>query len=190
MNNQVFRKMNREEILLWYKTDFSEAFAENERKPIADILKLVEQSRYEIWGLFDQSGIIGYATLWKREGVPLTLLDYLGVKAERRNRGIGAQILSILISLVTESEMPIEGDNEKENHIRIRRIGFYQRNGFVPTYEMATCGMRWQALLANAKGMDLASIMRWHRELYGPERTDVKVPLGPEEAPEMPYWMK
>ena len=86
--------------------------------------------------------------------------------------------------------MPIEGDNEKENHIRIRRIGFYQRNGFVPTYEMATCGMRWQALLANAKGMDLASIMRWHRELYGPERTDVKVPLGPEEAPEMPYWMK
>ena len=107
MNNQVFRKMNQEEILLWYKTDFSEAFAENERKPIADILKLVEQSRYEIWGLFDQSGIIGYATLWKREGVPLTLLDYLGVKAERRNRGIGAQILSILISqgypIVTES---------------------------------------------------------------------------------------
>ena len=194
MEDQVFRRMTEEEIDLWYKTDFSEAFAENERKPVADILELIRQERYELWGLFKGPRLIGYAALWKREGIPLVLLDYLGVTAALRSRGIGAQILDVLISqghpIVAESELPVPEDSEEANKIRARRIDFYRRNGFAPAYEMATCGMRWQAMLANADGLDPADIMRWHKELYGPERTDVKVPLGPDETPELPYWMK
>ena len=80
--------------------------------------------------------------------------------------------------------------SESENDIRRRRIGFYIRNGFSPVYEMATCGMRWQALVYDEHGHTLGDIMRWHKALYGPARTDVVVPLGPDEQPEMPYWIK
>ena len=190
----VFRQMTPAEIECWYHTLFSEAFAENERKPLRDILALADEGRYELWGLFDDGDMLGYATLWKRPGIPLVLLDYLGVSAALRNGGLGAGILARLkahgFPIVTESELPVPGNTDDENEIRRRRIGFYRRNGFVPAYEMATCGMRWQALLANTEGLDPADIMVWHKTLYGTERTDVKVPLGPDEVPEMPYWMK
>lgn len=194
MQNLLFRPMNDEEIRSWYITDFSEAFAENERKPLEDIYSLIRDGRYELWGLFDGALMLGYAALWKRAGIPLVLLDYLGVTAAQRNGGLGSEILRRLTALnfplVTESELPVEGDSAEENHLRLRRISFYERNGFSPTYEMATCGMRWQALTVNTTSFPMADIMQWHRALYGPERTDVRVPLGRDEIPEMPYWMK
>jgi len=198
-----FRRMSRGEIESWYTGDFAKAFAENERKPLNDIFALIDAGRYELWGLFEpdaeavggaESTPTAYAALWKRAGIPLVLLDYLGVTESRRNGGIGANMLEILkaqgFPIVTESELPVHGDSAEENAIRERRMEFYRRNGFVPAYEMATCGMRWQAYLAGAEEYSLSDIMRWHKDLYGPERTDVVVPLGKDETPQMPYWMK
>lgn len=192
-NKRVFRKMNFSELEYWYNMEFKEAFAENERKPFQDIIKLIEEKRYEVFGFFEGSRLIGYASLWMAQDVPLVLLDYLGVSAALRNGGIGADILEHLKALgtpiVTESELPVEGDCEKENSIRVRRINFYKRNGFVPAYEMATCGMRWQALLINADEFLMESVMKWHKSLYGTERTDVEIPLKKGQMPTMPYWM-
>ena len=193
MEELILRPMTEPEIAAWYDSDFAEAFAENERKPLADILDLVSQDRYRLLGLFDGTRMAGYAALWRRDGIPLVLLDYLGVNASLRNRGLGAEILRRLTAgsspIVTESELPVPGDTEAANALRERRIGFYRRNGFTPAYVMATCGMRWQALLAGAGNLDLPDVMAWHRALYGPERTDVRIPLPPGETPEMPYWM-
>jgi hypothetical protein len=193
MDKPVFREMTEAEINIWYQTDFSEAFAENERKPLPDILSLVDSGRYRLFGLFDSRGMVGYAAIWLHRDIPLVLLDYLGVRSGLRNGGLGSCMLGRLkaagFPLVTESELPVTGDSEEANALRLRRIGFYRRNGFSPAYEMATCGMRWQALLVNADNQALSDIMAWHRALYGPERTDVRIPLGPDETPEMPYWM-
>lgn len=193
--DRIFRQLDNDEIRDWYSRELAEAFAENERKPLEDIFSLIQQDRYEIWGLFGTGcALIGYAALWKRPGIPLVLLDYLGVTAALRNGGTGSEILKLLkdlnVPIVAESETPVAGDSEEANSIRRRRIAFYERNGFAPAYEMATCGMRWKALTANTGGLAMSEVMRMHRELYGPERTDVKVPLGPDETPEMPYWMK
>lgn len=190
---RVFRKMKLSELEYWYNVEFKEAFAENERKPLRDIVTLINENKYEVWGMFEGSKLVGYASLWKAPNIPLVLLDYLGVSAKLRNGGIGTDILnnlkSLSIPLVTESEIPVEGDSKKENSIRVRRINFYKRNGFAPAYEMATCGMRWQALLINADELPIESIMKWHKELYGEERPDVKIPLEKGEFPLMPYWM-
>lgn len=190
----IFRQMNNQEIEYWYVTEFSDTFAENERKPLKDLFDLIDENRYEIWGLFDENIMQGYATLWKAKNVPIILLDYLGVNKKLRNKGIGTDILGYLngleIPIVVESELPVKEASDFENSIRSRRIEFYKKNGFVPIYEMATCGMRWQALAVNSSELEIFDIMKWHRALYGNERTDVKIPIGKDEIPELPYWMK
>lgn len=209
MSRKLFRRMTRPQIAYWYEALLPEGFAPNEIKPWTDIERLLNEDRYEIWGLFTEdrdeptpdepAGLseealpVGFACLWKREGIPLVLLDYMGVTARLRSCGLGAWMLGRLREqgrpLVLESEMPVDGALAGENDLRRRRIAFYERNGFRPVYEMATCGLRWQALLAEAEGCELADVMRWHKQLYDEKRTDVQVPLGPGETPAPPYWM-
>ena len=193
----LLRQMDEREMEHWYAHELSEAFAPNERKPLADIRCLIAEGRYELWGPFDGEKMAGYAAIWKAEGIPLVLLDYLGVSRALRGGGLGAEILAKLRGqgrlIVTEAELPVPGAGEEENRLRLRRIAFYRRNGFTPAYQMATCGMRWQALLSGPRqdGRDsMEKIMKWHKELYGPERTDVVVPLAPHEQPRPPYWMQ
>ena len=198
----IFRKMSEEEIHHWYRCEMQEAFLPNEIKPLEDILSMVEAGTYEIYGLFENGAeadeshynLLGYATLWKKPGVPLVLLDYLGVNAEKRNAGIGGKILGFLKErescLVLESEIPVPGDPEDENDIRRRRIEFYKRNGFTPAYIMATCGLKWQAMLHQVREHAPEDIMRWHKELYGEGRTDVIVPISQDMEAPLPYWMK
>ena len=186
--------MTSREIPDWYHKELCTAFAPQECKPLNDIIALIDQDRYELWGLFETDTMLGYAALWKAPDIPLVLLDYLGITALRRSSGLGSEILTRLKQqgrpLVLESELPVPGDREEANHLRLRRIDFYQRNGFQPVYRMATCGMAWQAMLYDPTNAAIEDIMRWHRALYGPERHDVKVPLPDGETPEMPYWMQ
>ena len=182
----------------WYVRELSEAFPPNERKPLPDIRGLMAAGRYEVWGLFDGEMLLGYATLWMEPAdKSCILLDYLGVTVARRNGGLGQQIVRMLAEqmkgkslLLIEAERPVEGDDPAENDIRRRRLAFYERCGFVPAYDMATCGMRFTTFLPYLP-KDLTPVMALHRAIYGPVRTDVKVPLGPDETPPgPPAWMK
>ncbi|MBQ4581669.1 MAG: GNAT family N-acetyltransferase [Oscillospiraceae bacterium] len=188
-----FRLLTENEIRIWYETELTCTFIPQECKPLDDIFRLIAENRYEIWGLFDGAALLGYACLWKSPHLALVLLDYLGVTALRRNAGLGGEILRRLQAqgrpLVTESELPVEGDSAEENAIRTRRIAFYARHGFTAAYPMATCGMAWQAMV-HAPEMALVEVMAQHKALYGPARTDVVVPLGEGERPAMPYWME
>ena len=188
-----FRLLNENEIRSWYDTELTRTFIPQECKPLIDIFRLMAENRYEIWGLWEGPSLLGYACLWKAPAIALVLLDYLGVTAERRSEGLGGEILHRLQEqgrpLVTESELPVDGDSADQNAIRRRRISFYARHGFTAAYPMATCGMAWQAMVC-APGMATEDVMGQHRALYGPARTDVVVPLGEGEQPTMPYWMK
>ena len=192
------RRLTDGELAPWYETELTEAFPPNERKPLEDIRALMDQGRYEVWGLFEGEVLLGYATLWMEPAdKSCILLDYLGVTAARRNGGLGQNILRMLAErlagkslLLIEAERPVEGDDPAENAIRQRRLRFYERCGFVPAYDMATCGMRFTTFLPHMPE-DLAPVMALHKAIYGPARTDVKVPLGPKEVPPgPPGWMK
>ena len=188
-----FRLLRGAEIKIWYETELTSTFIPQECKPLEDIFRLIAEARYEIWGLWEGEALLGYACLWKAPDLSLVLLDYLGVTAARRNSGLGGEILRRLQAqgrpLVTESELPVDGDGEAENQLRRRRIAFYARNGFTAAYPMATCGMAWQAMVC-ANELTTEQIMAQHRALYGPGRTDVVVPLGEGEVPALPYWMQ
>ncbi len=67
---------------------------------------------------------------------------------------------------------------------------FYRRNGWVKMYEMATCGMRFDAMSYESVPENLKQVMLQHKRVYGQRRTDVIVPLAKGEVPPLPYWMK
>ena len=120
----TFRPLTAQEIPLWYADELSEAFIPQERKPLPDILHMIADGRYEVWGLLDADRLLGYAALWKSNAVPLVLLDYLGVTRSRRSEGLGSRILSYLSAqgrtLVTEAELPIPDGEPDENALRQR----------------------------------------------------------------------
>lgn len=193
-DDMTFRPLTAAETVSWYADELSVTFGPQERKPLADIQRMTDEGCYELWGLFDGDTLAGYATLWKAVGLPLVLLDYLGVNAARRGGGLGAEMLHRLkargLSLVLESELPEEAEDEAQRDICVRRMAFYRRCGFEPVYRMATCGMAYQAMLNDPAGLPIEDVMRMHREIYGQLRLDVKVPLMEGEKTEMPYWMK
>lgn len=180
----------------WYETELTEAFPENERKPLEEIRDLISAGCYDLFGLYEGCALLGYASVMKRPDVDYVLLDYLGVTATRRNGGLGAELIRRLEAqyagcpgILTEAETPVPGNSEADNALRLRRIGFYQRCGFHPVYQMATCGAQFQALLLGEVPEDVTKLMADHKAIYGPLRTDVKIPLGPGEVPELPHWM-
>ena len=167
----------------WFDHELSHAFPPQELKPLSMMKGMVREGRYRILGLYDGGRLLGYSTLWLDPAFPeVQLLDYLGVTSSLRNRGLGAEILSRLkrqfagATLLIESETPVPGGEAEENALRSRRIGFYQRCGFIPAYEMATCGMRFLTL-TNRPLNDPPAVMERHRGIYGPSRVDVVIPL-------------
>lgn len=187
----------------WYKNNLCMDFPINEIKPLEAIINLKKQEKYDIIAYYDKNDfLIGYATVWKEKGNLVYLLDYLGVPESMRNRGVGMRILKSLketveqienkhnICLILESETPLTNDDSAENIIRKRRIGFYERNGWLKMYEMATCGMRFNAMSYEVMPDNLDITMQQHKQIYGEKRTDAIIPLLEGEQPPLPYWMK
>lgn len=185
----------------WHEEHLCQDFPINEIKPLEDIIELKKQGKYDVIIYEESSVVMGYATIWKHAGNSAYLLDYLGVPMHLRNSGIGKEILKRLrddvtkfenrqdICLILESETPFEDDNSDDNTIRKRRINFYERNGLVKMYEMATCGMRFNAMAFGSVPENLEQIMIEHKLIYGEKRTDVIIPLPKGATPPLPYWM-
>ena len=180
----------------WYQTELCEAFPPNERKPLATMLELAAEGRYELLGLFDGADLLGYATLWTAPERPgYVMLDYLGVTAARRNGGLGARILAALAeqeagkrTVIVEADGP-DGGPEEERPLRLRRLAFYRRNGCTPVYPTFACGNRCQAFVLGPVPEDLEDVKAAHRAIYGAGRPDVVIdpPAGAEPQP--PFWM-
>ena len=182
-------------LLLWYEKFLKEDFVSDEIKPIENILTLIKNSRYEVYGVFQDDEMIAYASFWKKENINLVLLDYLGVSKKYRNQGIGSKILVLIkemlgnIPYVVEAEIPT-GSSLEEDKIRKRRIEFYERNGCKKVYLMATCGMKWQTLVNSKNEIDQKELAKLHKELYEEKRTNVKIPVSIDENIEKAFWSK
>lgn len=187
--------MNEQEIRSWYVQEFIKTFPPNEQKPLPFILELIAGGRYTLMGLYDGPSLLGYASLQTHPDFPgYVLLDYLGVTAARRNGGLGGRILALLEEkfrgkscLIVEAESPVPGADAAENALRVRRIGFYERCGLRRVYEIGACGIRCQALIqGEPDGLEL--LAEAHRTIYGPDRPDITIPLGPDETPAPAHW--
>ncbi len=110
-------------------------FPADERKK-QDHLRALMESGLEVgWHLMADGARAGYAFVLQHPAVPFVLLDYLAM--ERRGGGAGTACLALLKNqypqgLLAEVEAEDPAETQAVNALRRRRIGFYQRSGFVP----------------------------------------------------------
>ena len=103
------------------------SFPLDEYRPYAAQKALLQQPRYELWQMEESGELKALAAVW--DIGEWLFVEHLAVDPRWRNRGIGSLFLRELAAacgkpLCLEVELP-------ENDLARRRIGFYQRNGFV-----------------------------------------------------------
>lgn len=114
-------------------------FPPEELKPLRRMRQLWDQGCYDPFFAEIDGRRRGYAILRRMEGFPYLLLDYLAIFREERNGGYGTQTLELLKyrygnqdGIMAEVEDPDDARDEAERALRLRRVRFYQRAGFLP----------------------------------------------------------
>ncbi|MBQ3390603.1 MAG: GNAT family N-acetyltransferase [Firmicutes bacterium] len=104
-----------------------ESFPENERRGYEEQKALVRNPDYVMLGLREEEGFTGFIAGWDLGD--FVYGEHLAVTASRRNGGLGDRMLKAFLErfgkpFFIEVEPP-------EDELTRRRIGFYERNGFV-----------------------------------------------------------
>ncbi len=115
-------------------------FPAEELKDLNLILDLVEQHKYQCFGLVDRGMVYCYAFVAFGDFSQAALLDYLAVKDTLRDKGYGSHMLEELEKyygfvknrrvLIVEAEDPDSTEDIGEKYKRQNRLYFYRKNGF------------------------------------------------------------
>lgn len=98
------------------------SFSDNEYRPYDEQLALLEEPEYRIYYM-----PAGFLAVWEFES--FTYIEHFAVDPALRNSGTGSAMLQ---ELVKQYQKPICLEVElPEDELTRRRIGFYERNGFV-----------------------------------------------------------
>lgn len=192
------KTLNERELSALYREEMVYDFPKSELKPLGAMLRLLEMGQYDPLVVTENGERVGYAMMWLPKSRQGALLEYLGVLRGKRSAGLGARILPLLAQrygqLFGEAEAPTSQD-EAENHLRRRRIGFYERNGFrVLDYQCALFGVHFKCLYRGPQTDDRA-VEQLHRSVYAdyfsPQHMEryIQLPLKPgEEIHPAPAW--
>ena len=125
-----------------YKTYMQDDFPQDELTPWIYIEDMLQLDQYECYALYEDEDLYGYAFFLKKrvDGKLYYLFDYLAVTEAKRNHGCGTEFLRLLQDcfpdadcILGEVEDPDYGKDDDEKELRLRRIGFYLRNGYYAT---------------------------------------------------------
>lgn len=117
----------REKLIRLYENSFPRL----ERKPVSSLERTFAEGKNAILAIADGEEFIGLAILMT-DG-RCTLLDYLAIEPEKRDRGYGGQALRRLLSEYDQRPFIVEierlDESAEDNEQRLRRREFYLRNG-------------------------------------------------------------
>ncbi len=154
-----------------------EAFPPSERMDMQDIFAFEEATNTDLLGIYDGKVPVGFSLLLKNDRC--AYLYYLAIDQNFRSQGYGAMALKKIIERYPELQIILDFEElepDAENLAqRIRRKGFYLRNGF---HETGTYTKLWeQRFEVVCSGgefrreafQDLLYILHEHREEF-PDR--------------------
>ena len=121
-------------IRVYYEHLFHD-FPPAERRPLYKIFRLMALDRYDFWVMRDGKELFAYGAVARVDGD--VMLDYLAVCRGKRDQGHGSRMLALLEqeyagkAIFLEAEDPDAPCSGEERQIRLDRLRFYQRAGFL-----------------------------------------------------------
>ena len=113
----------------------NEAFPANERVSINGIFDFGKDGSLDILGIYDVGEFVGFYVI--RVFGHFAYIAYFAVCPEKRSQGIGGAALRLLGEYYPERQIVVDFEAPDEscgnNAQRLRRRGFYYRNGFYET---------------------------------------------------------
>ena len=107
----------------------SQAFPPEEYRPKEKQLAILDDPDYSVTVFKENNTINAFIAIWKLNG--FNFAEHLAVSSNMRNRGIGSEFLKAFLE---ESTLPLVLEVENlTDSLALRRIGFYQRLGFILT---------------------------------------------------------
>jgi ribosomal protein S18 acetylase RimI-like enzyme len=125
-DEEDLKKLERKDFNRFY-TLLENSFPKDEYKSYEGQKKLFEDPKYDVLASYDQEdNLQGCAAVWKiQNGL---FLEHLAVDPKYRNQGLGGKILNALEERCDRICLEVD---PPETSIAKRRIGFYERHGFV-----------------------------------------------------------
>ena len=153
--------------LVLNKELFESSFPEEERPPFETVMRW---NRDTFYGVYDGDTHIGLAYLIEFED--FAYLFFLAVEPAYRNQGIGTKILSDIKEKYPGKRIFLLADEPGEQYVdqalRLRRLGFYARNGFVDTELVITeFKVRYHLLSLNGAPVSKCDFLRVMESLIG-----------------------
>ncbi len=112
-----------------------EAFPQEERMEIDEMLQLVEERRLKMSAVYEEDVFIGFYTLHVRG--PVAYLFFIAVDGSRRSQGYGSKILKAMTEQYDNCQIVLDMeavDDQADNYEqRKKRKQFYLRGGFHET---------------------------------------------------------
>ena len=150
-------RLDENQITKLYQEHMVIDFPKDELKPLKMILQSVQDGFYDCLGLFEKEEMVGYTFMVKLENS--YLIDYIAIFPEHRNKGVGANLLTLIDDylgdadrIIGEVEDPAYTDDEKQKTLQTRRLGFYLRNNCYDTGLRVECfGVKFIILEAGKK---------------------------------------
>lgn len=102
------------------------SFPVDEHRPYEGQKALLKRPFYQLYGAKEGEEIRGFLAVWEFE--EMVYVEHFAVNPTFRNGGMGASMLRELETML-QKRICLEVEYP-ENEMAIRRIGFYERNGF------------------------------------------------------------
>lgn len=167
------RTLNTEEMRVVYDRFMVEDFPKEELKSFRIIERLMRDGQYICCGLFGENkadgsvpeALCGYGlyVFQEENGVRNYLIDYLAIRKDVRDRGIGSAFLRDAAKVLpgpvgmclVEAEDPESAADAAERTVRKRRIAFYERGGYHDTgIRVCLFGVRYVILEKAGRASD------------------------------------
>lgn len=120
---------------------YHEAFPEAEQLPWPDLMRLTDEMPLDFTAYYDGGVFVGFTIVYSHKWY--NWFWYFAVSGKLRGKGFGQRILRQLIdryhdrTIILDMETPDQADAENKEQ-RLRRLAFYERNGFRDTHTHRT----------------------------------------------------